>query len=781
MPLLAALACCQVQPESISIEELLREATVVSFLNKVEEEAKAAEAEEAAAAANDKPAEVPVAPAEEVNLIELATKPPTDGPVPADLSQVPVVAVAATVPTQPPNPISPLRQRFRLINRKPFRPRPRPPPPPPALDNQVDGEGEEKPSRNTLFQPRRRFRPRPFLNKKSETEEEEKKDDTTTTTQRPSLTGRRRFTGLLRRPRPTVQILTAATTTTEAPTTTTTTVTTTAAPTTTITTTTLPPTTTNPPTLEPTTTAYFEEEAEDPTTAPIIRLVVHNPRGSTVPDALFDPFATVPSSTRARQGTSRVSSSTSSVITTSTRARRPQPQPQTAPEPAEPTSSIPFTRTSQIPFTRTTTRRRKPVADPIVVQEEVAAVVPPGQSVPFTNRQRILANQRARQRQQEVAFAGANDFREAPRRGNKIPRRLSKGARRKRPLSHRRRKPVPRQPVVAEEEVEVVVEEVIPEVPVAVEPTVPTAPEIIHAPADVGGSLRPSVQVLKFSLPHEKQVLLEPVVVTNRFEPKQIFTEKKTTTATKKKIAKAAAPFPAPVTTTGTFARFGPTVLTPTGPAPALATAPAPATTTFAQPPPRETTRRFPSSTVRTQHPGALFTFQSTFGSFEPATVTVPVATPTSTSPFSRIPTQRLSEPAPTRAAPPPPPPPSPSSVRLTPTTAAFEPVRRVATAPDPANLIDPPSAPLPTRPSAFSNRNTVQHNLPRKFEVTKPAQKLRDGDRVKVVDSYRTQNDDGSLTWGYKSADGSFKEETIGADCVTRGRFVLVKLFNKN
>ncbi len=53
------------------------------------------------------------------------------------LSQVPVVEVAATVPTTqaPPNPaVSPLRQRFRLINRnrQPFRPRPRAPPPPPA-------------------------------------------------------------------------------------------------------------------------------------------------------------------------------------------------------------------------------------------------------------------------------------------------------------------------------------------------------------------------------------------------------------------------------------------------------------------------------------------------------------------------------------------------------------------------------------------------------------------------------------------------------------------------
>lgn len=66
---------------------------------------------------------------------------------------------------------------------------------------------------------------------------------------------------------------------------------------------------------------------------------------------------------------------------------------------------------------------------------------------------------------------------------------------------------------------------------------------------------------------------------------------------------------------------------------------------------------------------------------------------------------------------------------------------------------------------------NTVRSNaLPNKFQVTKPAQSS--GERVTVEDRYRHQNPDGSITWGYKSTDGSFKEETIGADCVTRGRY---------
>ena len=71
------------------------------------------------------------------------------------------------------------------------------------------------------------------------------------------------------------------------------------------------------------------------------------------------------------------------------------------------------------------------------------------------------------------------------------------------------------------------------------------------------------------------------------------------------------------------------------------------------------------------------------------------------------------------------------------------------------------------------TSENTLSRATPHKFEVTVPEKKLRPRDRIRVEDSYRVRHDDGSLTWGYKSADGSFKEETIGADCITRGRQV--------
>lgn len=42
----------------------------------------------------------------------------------------------------------------------------------------------------------------------------------------------------------------------------------------------------------------------------------------------------------------------------------------------------------------------------------------------------------------------------------------------------------------------------------------------------------------------------------------------------------------------------------------------------------------------------------------------------------------------------------------------------------------------------------------------------------VQILRKYRTDNADGSITWGYENEDGTFKEETLGIDCVTRGKY---------
>ena len=44
--------------------------------------------------------------------------------------------------------------------------------------------------------------------------------------------------------------------------------------------------------------------------------------------------------------------------------------------------------------------------------------------------------------------------------------------------------------------------------------------------------------------------------------------------------------------------------------------------------------------------------------------------------------------------------------------------------------------------------------------------------DPVQTLERYSHKNDDGSFTFGYVGADGSFREETRGADCITRGKY---------
>lgn len=40
----------------------------------------------------------------------------------------------------------------------------------------------------------------------------------------------------------------------------------------------------------------------------------------------------------------------------------------------------------------------------------------------------------------------------------------------------------------------------------------------------------------------------------------------------------------------------------------------------------------------------------------------------------------------------------------------------------------------------------------------------------AQILRKYREENPDGTIVWGFENDDGSFKEETIGIDCITRG-----------
>ncbi|KAE8747655.1 Cuticle Protein CPR RR Unclassified 12 [Frankliniella occidentalis] len=55
---------------------------------------------------------------------------------------------------------------------------------------------------------------------------------------------------------------------------------------------------------------------------------------------------------------------------------------------------------------------------------------------------------------------------------------------------------------------------------------------------------------------------------------------------------------------------------------------------------------------------------------------------------------------------------------------------------------------------------------------VLLPAADALNGLSPSTIRNYSKVNDDGSFTFGYEAADGSFKEETRGTDCVVRGKY---------
>ncbi|GAB1861690.1 hypothetical protein CAJAP_02769 [Camponotus japonicus] len=42
----------------------------------------------------------------------------------------------------------------------------------------------------------------------------------------------------------------------------------------------------------------------------------------------------------------------------------------------------------------------------------------------------------------------------------------------------------------------------------------------------------------------------------------------------------------------------------------------------------------------------------------------------------------------------------------------------------------------------------------------------------AQIIRRYQHDNEDGSITWGFENDDGSYKEETIGVDCITSGKY---------
>uniref|UniRef100_A0A182IZG2 Uncharacterized protein n=1 Tax=Anopheles atroparvus TaxID=41427 RepID=A0A182IZG2_ANOAO len=92
--------------------------------------------------------------------------------------------------------------------------------------------------------------------------------------------------------------------------------------------------------------------------------------------------------------------------------------------------------------------------------------------------------------------------------------------------------------------------------------------------------------------------------------------------------------------------------------------------------------------------------------------------------------------------------------------------------------LQQPHNYPSPAPPSPVATPATLQHPIPADQQANeRELQQNAEQDRkrkpvAQILRKWRDEHEDGSITWGFENDDGSFKEETIGIDCVTRGRY---------
>ncbi|XP_020289198.1 vegetative cell wall protein gp1-like [Pseudomyrmex gracilis] len=96
-----------------------------------------------------------------------------------------------------------------------------------------------------------------------------------------------------------------------------------------------------------------------------------------------------------------------------------------------------------------------------------------------------------------------------------------------------------------------------------------------------------------------------------------------------------------------------------------------------------------------------------------------------------------------------------------------------------------PPPPPIQYRPTQKPTKaprkqivDDIAYRQPIKAPPPKPLKPSQDyeirGKKpvAQIIRRYRHDNDDGSITWGFENDDGSYKEETIGVDCITSGKY---------
>lgn len=78
-------------------------------------------------------------------------------------------------------------------------------------------------------------------------------------------------------------------------------------------------------------------------------------------------------------------------------------------------------------------------------------------------------------------------------------------------------------------------------------------------------------------------------------------------------------------------------------------------------------------------------------------------------------------------------------------------------------------------RPRTQTATDEQYRNIGRALSATRPVSRPKEASKqppVQTIRNYSKYNDDGSFTFGYEAADGSFKEEVRGTDCVVRGKY---------
>ena len=110
--------------------------------------------------------------------------------------------------------------------------------------------------------------------------------------------------------------------------------------------------------------------------------------------------------------------------------------------------------------------------------------------------------------------------------------------------------------------------------------------------------------------------------------------------------------------------------------------------------------------------------------------------------------------------------------------------IRNRASEARPQYVAQPPAVQTRPRPKPIQSRPIIEQN-----QIPLPERDVQQSNRrqrpvAQTIRKWREENEDGSITWGYENDDGSFKEELIGTDCITKYVFYLtcfcfIKFFN--